>query len=134
LRTDYVYKKKDVRYFKEQMYAQTAIFHNERMENEGLVPPPDQTDMDVEIIKDQILTLNDKFDYLLYVMMKNSKLGHEPSSSDFTVDESRIKNISVDELESEHNFVLSKRATIINKEGVEVSKDNGKALTKEEEE
>jgi hypothetical protein len=135
LRTDYVYKKRDVRYFKEQMYLQTEIFHKERMENEDLVPPPDQTEVDVEVIKDQILTLNDKFDYLLYVMMKNQKLGHEVSSSDFTVDESKIKQISIDELEREHNFTLQRSPTKITKEGKEVvvTKD-GKALSKEEEE
>lgn len=71
LRTDYVYKKKDVRYFKEQMQIQTELFHKERTNNENLVPPPNQTEIDVEIVKEQILNLNDKFDYLLYVMMKN---------------------------------------------------------------
>jgi hypothetical protein len=34
------------------MYLQTESFHRERMENEELVPPPNQSEIDVDIIKD----------------------------------------------------------------------------------
>lgn len=68
------------------MEAQTELFHIERINNESLVPPPNQTDIDVEIVKEQILNLNDKFDYLLYVMMKNQKLGPSQSADGYTLD------------------------------------------------
>lgn len=42
--------------------------------NEGLMPEKDQKAIDLEIVKEQILDLNDKFDYLLYVMMKEKKI------------------------------------------------------------
>lgn len=40
--------------------------------------------MDVEIIKEQVLDLNDKFDFLLTLLFKNEKLGVEanPESND----------------------------------------------------
>jgi hypothetical protein len=34
------------------MYIKTAAFHEERMNNENLVPPPNATEIDVEIVKD----------------------------------------------------------------------------------
>jgi hypothetical protein len=50
------------------------MFHQERLDNEDLVPPPDQKEIDIEIVKEQILDLNDKFDYLILLMMKNKKM------------------------------------------------------------
>jgi hypothetical protein len=42
--------------------------------NEGLLPEKDQKALDLEVVKEQILDLNDKFDYLLFVLLKDKKL------------------------------------------------------------
>jgi hypothetical protein len=57
--------------------------------NENLLPEKDQKAIDIEVVKEQILDLNDKFDYLLFVMMKDKRLQnkdgdyqiHEPIAS-----------------------------------------------------
>lgn len=46
----------------------------ERKENEDLVPGVDQQVIDVEIIKEQIIDLNDKFDFLVSLLIKNQKI------------------------------------------------------------
>jgi hypothetical protein len=56
------------------MIKHADMFHQERLDNEDLVPPPDQKEIDIEIVKEQILDLNDKFDYLILLMMKNKKM------------------------------------------------------------
>lgn len=42
--------------------------------NEDLLPEKDQKAIDLEVVKEQILDLNDKFDYLLHVLMKEKKI------------------------------------------------------------
>ena len=85
-RVDYSYNKDDVKYFKDQMIRETEKFKVERVENEELVPLPDKKEIDLEIVKDQILDLNDKFDYLIFVMMKNKKMA-ATSGNNFTLGE-----------------------------------------------
>jgi hypothetical protein len=59
---------------KENMIKQVEEFWAERKMNEGMLPEKDQKAIDLEVVKEQILDLNDKFDYLLYVMMKDRRL------------------------------------------------------------
>ena len=49
--------------------------------NEGLLPEVDQKAIDLEVVKEQILDLNDKFDYLLFVLMKERRI--EQKNDDF---------------------------------------------------
>ena len=59
---------------KDSLQKQVDEFWEERKANEGLLPEKDQKAIDLEVVKEQILDLNDKFDYLLYVMMKDRRL------------------------------------------------------------
>lgn len=56
----------------------------ERKNNIEEILPEDEDGSNVEIIKDQMLDINDKFDYLVSLMMRNDKI--VPQSAD-------IKNI-----------------------------------------
>ena len=49
--------------------------------NEGLLPEKDQKAIDIEVVKEQVLDLNDKFDYLMFVLMKERRV--EAHGGDF---------------------------------------------------
>jgi hypothetical protein len=52
----------------------TDLARAERKQNEDLVPPPDSQHQELEIVKEQVIDLNDKFDYLVSLMIKNQKI------------------------------------------------------------
>ena len=60
----------------------------ERLDNEDLIPE-DVHGNHIEIVKEQILDLNDKFDFLISLMIKNQKLDVKTSEqlddADFTL-------------------------------------------------
>ena len=66
---------------KEEMVRNVEEFWRERKMNENLLPERDQKAIDLEVVKEQILDLNDKFDYLLSIMMKERRI--EPKGEDF---------------------------------------------------
>jgi hypothetical protein len=68
---EYVYAQSDVAYFKETMIREGDKLKQERKENEDLVPGVDKHILDIEVMKEQIIDLNDKFDYLISLMIKN---------------------------------------------------------------
>jgi len=47
---------------------------NERINNIEEILPIDEDGDNIEIIKDQMLDINDKFDYLVGLMMKSNKI------------------------------------------------------------
>lgn len=47
----------------------------ERNKNLNLAPPRSKKEIDVEYVKEQALDLNDKFDFLISLLMKNQKMG-----------------------------------------------------------
>jgi hypothetical protein len=68
---DYVYTPKDIAELKAEMEHETELLKAERKENEDLCPGIDQQVIDIEVVKEQILDLNDKFDFLINLMIKN---------------------------------------------------------------
>ncbi len=60
----------------------------ERLDNEDLIPE-DVHGNHIEIVKEQILDLNDKFDFLISLMIKNQKLdvktGEQLEDSEFSL-------------------------------------------------
>jgi flagellar basal body rod protein FlgB len=56
----------------------------ERKNNIEDILPIDEDGNNVEIIKDQMLDINDKFDYLVSLMMRNNKI--VPQSADIKND------------------------------------------------
>ena len=65
------------------MIEQVDLFRKERKQNEDIIPSINQVEKDVELVKQQILDLNDKFDYIIFMMIKNQKLQKEAGSKDF---------------------------------------------------
>ena len=57
----------------------------ERSKNMELAPPVEQTTIDLDIVKEQIIDLNDKFDFLIFTMMKNRKLAQERGTKQFII-------------------------------------------------
>lgn len=51
------------------------IYNEERMKNIYLSPPKSQKSIDIDLIKEQVIDLNDKLDYLVTILMKNRKIG-----------------------------------------------------------
>ena len=82
-RTDYVPNQMELQQMREEMVRQVDEFQAERKMNEELMPDKDQKAIDIEIVKEQILDLNDKFDYLMYVLMKDRRL--ENKDGDYQV-------------------------------------------------
>ena len=68
---DYVYSKADLQKFKDKVFSEAAKLKKERKENEGLQKQVDETKEAVVVVKEQILDLNDKFDYLISIMLKS---------------------------------------------------------------
>ena len=75
---------------KEDMTRSVDEFKRERYNNIDLVPKRDQTSIDAEIVKDQVIDLNDKFDYLLYILFKSGKL--EENMEDFHFKSGQVSN------------------------------------------
>jgi hypothetical protein len=61
---------------------------NERKDNEDLIPK-DLHGEYLEVVKEQIIDLNDKFDFLISLMIKGNKMGyvHNYEQTDFTYGE-----------------------------------------------
>jgi len=57
-----------------QMIDETDKLREERKHNEGVVPEENVVERDLGVVKNQILDLNDKFDYLVLLMLKGRKL------------------------------------------------------------
>lgn len=77
-RTEYVYTKEDLREFKDQMIAEVDKLRVERNDNMDITSSK-KTENDIEIVKDQVLELNDKFDYLVYLFLKSQRIKKEES-------------------------------------------------------
>lgn len=60
--------------------------------NENLLPEKDQKAIDIEVVKEQILDLNDKFDYLLFVMMKDKRI--QPKDGNYQLKEPLTTSIN----------------------------------------
>ena len=61
---------------------------NERKDNEDLLPKDVHGDQ-LEVVKEQIIDLNDKFDFLISLMIRGNKLGYtqDLDHTDFTLNE-----------------------------------------------
>lgn len=46
-----------------------------RNKNLDLAPPRTKKEIEIEYVKEQALDLNDKFDYIISLLMKNKKMG-----------------------------------------------------------
>jgi hypothetical protein len=64
----------EVRDYKQGMINEVDKLRIERQQNDDMVPKENPMEKDLDIVKSQILDLNDKFDYLIYLMIKNNKL------------------------------------------------------------
>ncbi len=71
---DYVPTKADLAKCKDNMDKCAEAMKAERLENEDLIPK-DVHGEQIEIVKEQIIDLNDKFDFLISLMIKSQKLG-----------------------------------------------------------
>lgn len=71
---DYVYKEDEVKQFKSDMIKQADLFRDERKSNEELIEN-DTLGENVSVVKEQISELNDKFDFLVSLLLKSNKLG-----------------------------------------------------------
>ena len=76
------------------MELATDMLRTERISNEDMIPKDVQGE-NIDVVKEQILDLNDKFDFLLSLLMKGQKLGVsiEPNQEGFNV----IKDFSMDQ-------------------------------------
>ena len=72
---DYIYKESDIARFKQELERVSEKQRDEMKQNEDLVPPESEEKVGIEIIKEQIIDLNDKFDFLINLMIKNQKIG-----------------------------------------------------------
>lgn len=70
---DYVPNQADLQVLRAKMVASAEAMKEEREHNKDLLPNDEQGDH-IEIIKDQILDLNDKFDYLVKLMLQGQAL------------------------------------------------------------
>ena len=56
---------------REKMYTEAEKLKDERKQNSDLLPV-DENSNNIDIVKEQILNLNDKFDYLMSLLVKNN--------------------------------------------------------------
>ena len=73
---DYVVSKQELSELKDQMVKSADLMKEERAQNEELLPV-DVEGHNIEIVKEQIIDLNDKFDFLVKLMLKNQTLAAE---------------------------------------------------------
>lgn len=71
---DYIPTKPEIDRLKDKMEAAADKMRNERLANSDLTPI-DTNGNNIEIVKEQILDLNDKFDFLIQLMIKGRKIG-----------------------------------------------------------
>ena len=78
---DYVPSKKEVSKKKARMEYYVQKYRDERIDNQNLklVEEESQADIDVEVIKEQVLDMQTKFDYLISMMMKSNVIAKEGS-------------------------------------------------------
>lgn len=81
---DYVPTKQDLERLKAKMTENVDQMRTERRDNEDLIPE-DVHGTHLEVVKEQIIDLNDKFDFLITLMLKGNKLGYV--QDDFTLDD-----------------------------------------------
>eukprot|EP00349_Pseudokeronopsis_sp_Brazil_P007586 CAMPEP_0202967452 /NCGR_PEP_ID=MMETSP1396-20130829/12292_1 /ASSEMBLY_ACC=CAM_ASM_000872 /TAXON_ID= /ORGANISM="Pseudokeronopsis sp., Strain Brazil" /LENGTH=247 /DNA_ID=CAMNT_0049692473 /DNA_START=937 /DNA_END=1680 /DNA_ORIENTATION=- len=72
--TDYVPTKEDLAKLKEGMQGQADKFRSERLQNEAILPEDDVVSSEVAEVKDYILEMNDKFDYLVSLFVQSNRL------------------------------------------------------------
>ena len=74
--TDYVPSSHDIMEVKKEMERHVQVYKKERHENMdmNLSPAEDKTEMQVGVIKEQVLDLHTKFDYMLSIMMRSNVL------------------------------------------------------------
>lgn len=58
--------------------------------NLDILPNDDQETKDVQLVKEQILELNDKFDYLLYLMIKAQKINYKNQEKQYEISDSKV--------------------------------------------
>jgi len=76
-RTDYVPTKEEVYDYKDRLQAEADQFKEMRVHNEDILPEDDMVASEVAHVKDYILDLNDKFDFLVQLFLKGKKLNTE---------------------------------------------------------
>ena len=91
------------------MEIATDYLREERISNLDMIPR-DINGENIDIVKDQILDLNDKFDFLLSLLMKGEKLGvtldhnqeAQPAIKEFSLDkvQTSLNQVHDDEIES----------------------------------
>lgn len=86
---DYVSTKIDVTGYRDQMVQEVDKMRVERNQNNDILPPESSTEKDLQVVKEQILDLNDKFDYLLYLLVKDRKIGKDQNSDEFALQPSQ---------------------------------------------
>lgn len=99
----YVPSMKDVKKLKKKMHLAADTMRDERKSNIDLLPV-DVNGNNIELVKEQVLDLNDKFDFLLSLLMKGQKLGVkvEHTTEGFHV----IKGFSLQTQQIDHNHTL----------------------------
>lgn len=81
------------------MQFEADRLREERLMNEELVPF-DENSHNIEVVKEQILDLNDKFDFLVSLLIKSQKLNVEVSEEndvhDFVVNDQAASSLNAD--------------------------------------
>eukprot|EP00347_Sterkiella_histriomuscorum_P010536 403375907 len=103
---DYVPSKQEIQVLKDRMTQAAEDMKNERATNQELLPQ-DVEGENIEVIKEQILDLNDKFDFLVKLMLEgqaikaksgsNEQILHETEQDDYGNDIQVIKGIVKEE-------------------------------------
>lgn len=109
---DYVPSKQEIDYLKEKMNLAAEAMKSERIMNSELLPVDDQGES-IEVIKEQMLDINDKFDFLVKLMLEGKAIQakrtlteqviHETQIDDFGNEVQAIKDI-VKEEKTEFNL------------------------------
>ena len=100
-RTDYVPNDAELTLMRDQMMKQVDEFWSERKLNEGLLPEKDQKAIDLEVVKEQILDINDKFDYLLFVLMKERRIENKSGEFQLTQTPNEVLSPSINRATTE---------------------------------
>ncbi len=73
---DYVHTKEELRHLRNLMDDSMDSLKAERKSNQQLLPD-DPTGNNLDVIREQILDLNDKFDYLVSLFLKSKNISFE---------------------------------------------------------
>eukprot|EP00349_Pseudokeronopsis_sp_Brazil_P001786 CAMPEP_0202956460 /NCGR_PEP_ID=MMETSP1396-20130829/962_1 /ASSEMBLY_ACC=CAM_ASM_000872 /TAXON_ID= /ORGANISM="Pseudokeronopsis sp., Strain Brazil" /LENGTH=233 /DNA_ID=CAMNT_0049673483 /DNA_START=955 /DNA_END=1656 /DNA_ORIENTATION=+ len=79
-RTDYVYTREEVKELKQAMTDEADKLHQEKKHNDEMVPKENPAEKAAKIVKNQILDLNDKLDYMIMLMLKDQLLNEADGS------------------------------------------------------